>query len=94
MTSLHVNELLCYNIHKQGKISAKQLKIIVNNFYSLEAISSAKDVLVALVDAMDIRKWPRPARYRKNSIDGGTENKNKFDIGDIVDGGYQGVSYP
>jgi len=76
-TSIHVNELLCYSVHKYGKIPSKQLKMIVNNVYSLEAISSAKNALVGLVDAMEI------GRHRANSTGGGNEGKYKSDVEDI-----------
>jgi len=46
---------------------AKQLKSIVINFYLPDFISNAKDVLVGFVEALDLGRWPRPAKHRTSS---------------------------
>lgn len=62
-----VSEPLCYIAAKFGKHAAKTLKSILYDFYSLEALMSARDVLSKLGEELSVDKWPRPSRRRKDS---------------------------
>jgi len=66
-----------------GKMPAKQLKSTVNNFYSPDVISNAKVVLAGFVEALDLGRWPRPARHRTSSTGDGINNKCKSDMDDL-----------
>lgn len=76
-----VNETLCYMNNKYGKLSIKQLKSIIYDFYNPEDLATAKDVLLAEMDKLDLGKWPRPPARRRNSNE--TNSKPKLDTDDI-----------
>jgi hypothetical protein len=71
-----VSELLCYAINKFGRVPLKPLKSVINDFYSSDDIFSAKDKLVEETDILNIDKWQKPARRRKDSI---TRTQNEID---------------
>lgn len=75
---LVVSELLCYLRCKHGKLSQTSLKGVIFDFYSASDISTAKEILVDIVDKLNIDKWPKPAR-RKCS-----DNKSRVELEDIV----------
>ena len=73
---LVVSDLLCYVVNKFSRAPLKPLKSIVNDFYSADAICSAKDKLVEEVELLNIDKWAKPARRRIDSI---TRTQNEID---------------
>ena len=86
----HVNELLCYAVHKQGKLPANALKSILANFYTLEHAITAKEALVGFIDSLSISKWPHPSTRRRKESTGAagdikqTDNKICLEIDDIA----------
>jgi hypothetical protein len=73
---LVVSDLLCYAINKFGRVSSKPLKSVINDFYSADEICAAKDILIEEVDQLNLDKWSKPARRRKDSI---TRTQNEID---------------
>jgi len=77
---MHSSELLCYAIHKLGKLDIKHLKTILLNFYSLKDTYNARDLLVKLIDDLGIGKWRRPifnTKRRKDSTGKGADDQIK-----------------
>jgi hypothetical protein len=70
-------ELLCYMKCKFGKLSNVKLMSIINDFYSSDDITRAKEIIVDSVDNLGIDKWPKPAKRKNN------ENKSKTEVNDI-----------
>lgn len=75
---LVISELLCFLSRKYSVNNVKSLKLVMNDFYSVEDISLAKELLVNSVEKLELDKWPRPPR-RKNS-----DNKSRTEIDDLV----------
>jgi hypothetical protein len=76
MQRLVVSDLLCYSIKKFARVPIKPLKSVINDFYSADDICEAKDKLIEEVDQLNLDKWQRPARRRKDSI---TRTQNEID---------------
>ena len=76
--SFVVSEILCFLRAKFGKLTDKQLKQILNEFYNVAMLSEAKDLLLVNVEALKLDKWPRPSRRRDS------DNKARLDSEDIV----------
>lgn len=70
-------ELLCYLRAKVSKLSSVTLKNVINDFYSSESVSEAKEILVSSVDGLNLDKWPKPARRKQ------TDNKTRMEVDDI-----------
>lgn len=72
-----VNPLLCFAIHCYRKHPLKILKSITSDYYSPELVSSAKDRLVADIEAISPPNWKSLVKRRG-------ENKFKIEIDDIL----------
>lgn len=72
-----VCELLCYLRAKLSRLPSVTLKNVINDFYSSEQVSEAKEILVNSIDGLNLDKWPKPVRRKQ------TENKTKMEVDDI-----------
>ena len=75
---LVVSDLLCYMVNKYSRVACRQLKSAVNDFYSADDILSAKEKLSVVIDELQIDKFPKMTRRRKDSV-----NKSVSEIDDI-----------
>ena len=58
-----VNDVLCFLRHKFAKTAVKQLKSVLMDFYSVEVLSKAKEVLLNdIVSLKDVIKLPHMSR--------------------------------
>lgn len=73
---LVISDLLCYASKKFGRVPIKPLKAVINDFYSADDICTAKDKLIEEIDLLNLDKWQKPARRRKDSI---TRTQNEID---------------
>ena len=76
--SFVVSEILCFLRAKFGKLTDKQLKQVLHEFYNVAMLSEAKDLLLVNVETLKLDKWPRPSRRRDS------DNKARLDSEDIV----------
>src|SRR5580698_10194276 len=79
MSALIINDLLCFAVNKLGRMNNKQLKSVINDFYSPDDINIAKELIVSEVDKLLLDKWHKPARRRKDSI-----NRVNLEIDDLL----------
>jgi hypothetical protein len=79
MSVLIINDLLCFAVNKLGRMNNKQLKSVINDFYSPDDINIAKELIVNEVDKLLLDKWHKPARRRKDSI-----NRVNLEIDDLL----------
>ena len=82
MSNLFVNEVLCYMNGKLGRYDAKLLNSIASNFYTLNDIMHARDILLDRIEKLELEKWPRPSR--RASKDNHDQNKAKNEADDII----------
>ena len=75
---LLISEPLCYIAAKYGRIDNLTLKSILRDFYGIDALMSARDTLMKSGDELNIDKWPKPARRRKDSFG------NKFESAELM----------
>jgi len=75
---LVVCDLLCYMVNKFARLACKQLKSTVCDFYTVDDISLAKEKLSSAIDELQIDKFPKMVRRRKDSI-----NRSKTEVDDI-----------
>ena len=74
---LVVNALLCFALYVYKKHPAKFISSIISDFYSVEVISEAKELLLLNIEALKLDKWTRPPSRRG-------DNKRKHDLDDII----------
>jgi hypothetical protein len=78
MTELIVNELLCYCKNKFDLATNKQLKLILNSFYTEEELSDAKQLLHEAASKV-ISDYPRLIKRNKS------DNRCKLLVDDLID---------
>ena len=76
---LIVSDLLCYAFNKISRVANKPLKSTLIDFYSVEDIANAKEILYVEMDKIFVDKWSKPARRRKDSV-----NRSTTEIDDIL----------
>jgi hypothetical protein len=79
----HVNNFvasncLCYLVNKYSKLAAKPLKVVMSEFYSVEELAEAKELLLKEVDSLKLENFPRISRRRRDS-----NSKPMLDIDDM-----------
>lgn len=74
-----INSALCFVINSRRKHPQNVIKSILSDFYSLEIISNAKEVLIADINKAMISVNKMPPSRRNNTV-----NKLKMDIEDIL----------
>src|SRR2546426_448482 len=82
---LIISEFLCYLTCKYSKTAAKMLKLVLNDFYSSDDISVAKELLIDSVDKICTDKWPRPPRRKQGDNKSRTEIEDIFGVLDYMD---------
>ena len=70
---------LCFLVNKFGRLDVKQLKSLLNDFYSLEDIIEAKEQLITDVSSLQLtEKVPRLPTRRDS------ENRHSHEVNDII----------
>lgn len=62
---LVLSNCLCYIVNKFGKTANKSLKSIIQEFYTSEHVTLAKDTLFEAVDTLNIENFPKSIRRRR-----------------------------
>jgi len=80
---LIVSEPLCFMFKKFKQLPDKLLRQLITDFYSADVVCDAKNTLLTYMEQLDLTKWSKPSRRRKDSVDK-TGNKLKMEIDDIL----------
>ena len=76
---LVLNDLLCFAVNKFSREALKPLKSIINDFYTADDITLAKELLHAELESLSHDKWSKLPRRRKDSV-----NRVPGEIEDIM----------
>lgn len=80
---LVVSEPLCFLFKKFKQLPDKTLKQLITDFYTAEIICEAKNTLLNYMEQLDLTKWTKPTRRRKDSNDK-TGSKLKMETEDVI----------
>jgi hypothetical protein len=80
---LIVSEPLCFMFKKFKQLPEKLFKQLVMDFYSTDIITEAKNTLLVYMEKLELEKWSKPTRRRKESVDK-AGSKLKLETDDIV----------
>jgi len=68
---------------KFKQLPDKLLRQLITDFYSADVVCDAKNTLLTYMEQLDLTKWSKPSRRRKDSVDK-TGSKLKMEIDDIL----------
>ena len=67
VTKLVVSNVLCFLTNKINSKSDRQLKSLLSDYYSVDELSSAKDLLMSHVDMLKVPNFPKIVRQHRHS---------------------------
>jgi len=53
------SDCLCFIINKYNKVPQKIMKSLILDFYTVQEIDSAKDVLLEDIDSLELKDFPK-----------------------------------
>jgi len=66
---LMVSDPLCYVFTKFKQLPYTLFKQLISDFYPADTICEDKNILLSYMEQLDLSKWTKPLRRRKESVD-------------------------